>query len=64
MSNKIFSGGEMNFKIIKIYINVCRLIEVNPSFNGLQKFEKYYYWECGYNGNGKNRLGKDANRYV
>ena len=54
----------MNFKIIKIYINVCRLIEVNPSFNGLQKFEKYYYWECGYNGNGKNRLGKDANRYV
>lgn len=54
----------MNFKIIKIYIIVCRLIEVKPSFNGLQKFEKYYHWECEYNGNSKNRLDKDANRYV
>ena len=54
----------MNFEIFRYYIIVCRLIKIKPSFKGLDKFKNYYYWECEYNGNGKNRLDKDANRYV
>jgi len=52
----------MKFKVFRYYIIICRLININPSFKGLRQFEKYYYWECEYNGRGK--LGKDSDRYV
>ena len=52
----------MNFKIFKYYVIVCRLIKIKPSFEGLDKFEKYYHWEC--ENNGRYRLGKDDNKYV
>ena len=43
----------MNFKIFTYYILVCSLIEITPSFKGLQEFNKFYSWECEYNGRGK-----------
>lgn len=52
----------MNFKVLKFYIEVCKLINIEPNFKGLRLFKKYYYWECEYNGRGK--LGKDSDRYV
>ncbi|AQS04968.1 hypothetical protein B0I63_002549 [Clostridium beijerinckii] len=40
----------MNFRIFKCYIDVCKLIELNPSWNGLERFRQFYLWERENNG--------------
>lgn len=40
----------MDFRVLKYYVQVCRLINVNPSFEGLTKFKKFYGWECNNHG--------------
>ena len=50
----------MNFIVVKYYIRICKIIRVQPSFEGLKKFQEFYIWECEYNGRGK--MGKDINR--
>lgn len=43
-------GGSMNFNIFRIYVHVCRLINSEPSFQGLRLFMKFYKRERGANG--------------
>lgn len=40
----------MNFIVIKYYIQICKIINIEPSFEGLEQFNKFYSWECEYNG--------------
>lgn len=36
----------MNFIVIRYYIEVCKIINIKPSFRGLKEFNKFYKWEC------------------
>ena len=40
----------MNFKIFKCYVYVCNSIGLTPSWNGLERFRKFYLWERENNG--------------
>lgn len=40
----------MDFRIIKYYIEICKIIRIVPSFEGLNYFYKFYCWEREYNG--------------
>lgn len=40
----------MNFIVIRYYIEVCKIIKIEPSFKGLKEFKRFYSWECEYNG--------------
>jgi hypothetical protein len=42
----------VNFKVLKYYVFTCRLIQVTPSFDGLEKFKKFYVWESNKYGRG------------
>lgn len=45
----------MKFKIIKYYVQICDMINVNPSFEGLREFYKFYSWER--NNYGRTKMG-------
>ncbi len=42
----------MDFNIFKLYKKICIELNTEPSFEGLDKFRKFYLWECGNNGRG------------
>lgn len=35
----------MNFVVLELYVQVCFVMKVNPSFKGLAEFSKFYKWE-------------------
>lgn len=40
----------MNLKVFKCYIYFCKTIELTPSWNGLERFRKFYLRERKDNG--------------